>query len=200
MRCGQTEAIFLSDLGRLDEALALYRRLVDDPPAGESPAARAVLLTNYGGDLVRAGRLSEARAVYARAIDLLTKTGQTHLLMRVREGLSNIAVRENRLEEALAMKISLRPDFKALSILSEDVIHELGIAEVYVKLGRSSDAASICRDLLPRLDGASLHREAAKALAYLVEAERDLDVERLGRVRQFLRRLEDDEDLQWSAA
>jgi tetratricopeptide (TPR) repeat protein len=200
VRCGQTEAILLSDLGRLDEALVVYQRLVDDPPPGESLAARAVLLTNYGADLVRSNRLKEARSVYARAIDLLTKTGQTKLLMRVREGLSNIAVRENRLTEALAMKIALRPEFQALLIPSEDVIHELGIAEVYIMLGRSTDAAEICRALLPRLEAASLHREAAKALAYLVEAERDLDVERVGRVRQFIRRLGDGEDLQWSAA
>ena len=187
VRCGQSEAVFLSDLGRLDEAIALYRRLVDHPPAGESPAARAVLLMNYGADLVRSDRLPEARAVYARAIDLLTKTGQTKHLMRVREGLSNIAARENRLEEALA-------------ILSEDVVHELGIAELCIRLGRSSEAAAICRDLLRRVEGASLHGEAAKALAYLVEAERELDVERLGRVRQFIRRLESGEELRWSAA
>jgi len=200
VRCGQTEAVLLSDLDRLDEALALYRRLVEHPPAGESPAARAVLLMNYGADLVSAGRLAEARSTYARAIELLTKTGQMRLLMRVREGLSNIAVRENRLEEGLAMKIALRPDFRALSILSEDVMHELGIAELQIRLGRSADAATICRSLLSRIEGAHLHREAAKALAYLVEAERDLDVERIGRVRQFIRRVEAGEDLRWSAA
>jgi hypothetical protein len=120
--------------------------------------------------------------------------------MRVREGLSKIAVQENRLEEALAMKISLRPDFKALSILWEEVNLELEIAELYLKLGRSQEAASICRSILPSLEGASLPQEGAKALAYLVEAERELDVERLGRVRQFLRRLENSEDVQWSAA
>lgn len=200
VRSGQSEAVLLSDLGRLDEALALYRRLVDHPPAGESPSARAVLLTNYGADLVRAGRLSEARSVYARAIELLTRTGQSKSLMRVREGLSNIAMRENRLEEALAIKIALRPDFRALSIPSEDVVHELGIAELYIRLGRASDAAAICRDLLPRAEDAKLHREAAKALSYLVEAERELDLERLGRVRQFIRRLDNGEDLRWSAA
>jgi tetratricopeptide (TPR) repeat protein len=200
VRCGQVEAIVLSDLGRRDEALALYRRLIDDPLAGESRAARALLLMNYGGELGLARRFSEARSVYARAIDLLAKTGQTRYLMRVREGLSKIAVQENRLEEALAMKIALRPDFKALSILWEEVILELEIAELYLKLGRSAEAASICRAILPNLEGASLPQEAAKALAYLVEAERELDVERLGRVRQFLRRLENSEDVQWSAA
>jgi tetratricopeptide (TPR) repeat protein len=200
VRCGQTEAVLLSDLDRLDEALALYRQLVEHPPAGESPSARAVLLMNYGTDLVRAGRLPDARATYARAIELLTKTGQPRFLMRVREGLSNIAIQENRLEEGLAMKIALRPDFQALSILSEDVIHELGIAELYIQLGRSADAAAICRGLLSRIEGAELHREAAKALAYLVEAERDLDVERVGRVRQFIRRVEDGADLRWTAA
>ena len=135
LRCGQTEAIFLSDLGRLDEALALYRRLVDDPPAGESPAARAV----SSDQLRRRSRAAPAAfprrgAVYARAIDLLTKTGQTHLLMRVREGLSNIAVRENRLEEALAMKISLRPRLQAsLRSCPRTSSTKLGIAEVYTR-------------------------------------------------------------------
>ena len=200
VRCGQVEAIVLSDLGRRDEALSLYRRLIDDPLAGESPSARALLLMNYGGELGLARRFAEARSVYARAIDLLAKTGQSKYLMRVREGLSKIAVQENRLEEALAMKISLRPDFKALSILWEEVNLELEIAELYIKLGRSSEAASICRAILPSLEGASLPQEAAKALAYLVEAERELDVERLGRVRQFLRRLENSVDVQWSAA
>jgi len=74
------------------------------------------------------------------------------------------------------------------------------IAELLLRLRRPGEAADVCRGLVPRAEETGLAREAARALAYLSEAERELDLARLGQVRQFLRRIERGENPVWSAA
>ena len=199
-RCRQVEAVLVSHLGRPEEAVALYRKILEDTRLGDDRALHANLLMNYAADLVRSGQLEEGRRVYVRASGLLKSTGQERMLFRVRAGLSGIAERENHLEAALAMKIELRADYRALSIPWEEIQHELDIAELLLKLDRGAEAAAICRALLPRIDGLGFQREAAKAVAYLAEAEKEVDLGRIGRVRAFLRRLEGGENIRWSAA
>ena len=199
-RCRQVEAVLVSDLGKPEEAVELYRRILEDTRLGDDRALHASLLTNYGYDLARSGQLDEARRVYARASALLKSTGQESMLFRVRTGLADIAERENRLEEAFAMRVALRADYRALSIPWEEIQHELNIAELLLKLGRGVEAAEICRGLLPRIEALGFQREAGQAVAYLAEAEKEVDLARVGRVRDFLRRLEAGEDLRWSAA
>ncbi len=199
-RCRQAEAVLLSELGSPDMAIGVYEELISETSPGDDVALHARLMTNYGTDLVRSGRLSEAKATYARALDLLKIAGLQKVAFRVRAGLAEIAEREGRLEDALALKIALRTDFKSNSIVWEEVYQELGIAELLIKLGRVSEAAAICRALVPLTERHGFALEAAKALEYLGEAERELDLARLGRVVQFVRRLESGEDARWSAA
>jgi hypothetical protein len=122
------------------------------------------------------------------------------MIFRVRTGLAAIAEREDRLEEALAMRIELRADFKSLSIPWEEIQHELNIAELLLKLDRRGEAGEICRTLLPRIEAFGFQREAARAIAFLAEAEKGVELGQIVRVREFLRRLEGGEDLRWSAA
>ncbi|HKB70802.1 MAG TPA: tetratricopeptide repeat protein [Thermoanaerobaculia bacterium] len=199
-RCRQVEAVLVSDLGRPEEAVALYREILEDARLGEDRAVHATLLTNYGVDLVRTGRLEEARRIYGRAEALLKSTGQEGRLMRVRCGLADLARAEGRLEEALDSMIALREGFRALSIPWEEIQFELNIAEVLLELDRAVEAREICRVLRPRIDALGFQREAGRAIAYLAAAEQELNLSRIGRVRIFLRRLENGEDLRWSAA
>jgi len=199
-RCRQAEALLVSDLGDPREAVRLYRRILEDTRLGDDRALHANLLMNYGLDLVRSGELDEARRVYVRASVLLKSTGQESMLFRVRIGLAGIAEQENRLEEALEMRVALRAEYPALSIPWEEIQLELHIAEVLLKLGRGSEAAAICAALLPRIEALGLEREAARAVAFLAAAEKAIDLASVGRVRDFLRRLEAGEVLRWSAA
>ncbi len=199
-RCRQAEALLVSDLGDPREAVRLYRGILEDTRLGDDRALHANLLMNYGLDLVRSDELDEARRVYVRASALLKSTGQEAMLSRVRVGLAGIAERENRFEEALDMLVALRADYRARSIPWEEIQLELNIAELLLKLGRGSEAAAICAGLIPRIEPLGLDREAAKAVACLAEAEKPVDLAGVGRVRDFLRRLEAGEDLRWSAA
>jgi tetratricopeptide (TPR) repeat protein len=199
-RCRQAEAVLVSDLGKPEEAVRLYRRILDDTRLGDDRTLHANLLMNYAADLVRSGELAEGRRVYIRASALLQSTGQQSMLFRVRVGLAGVAEGENRLEEALAMRIDLRADFRALSIPWEEIQHELNIAELLLKLDRGGEAGEICRALLPKIEALGFEREAARAVAFLAEAEKTVDLGEIGRVREFLRRLESGEDVRWTAA
>jgi len=199
-RCRQAEALLVSDLGDPRGAVRLYRRILEDTRLGDDRALHANLLMNYGLDLMRCGELEEARRVYLRSSALLKSTGQEAMLSRVRIGLAGIAERENRLEEALEMRFALRADYRTLSIPWEEIQLELDVAVLLLKLDRGAEAAAICAALLPRIESLGLEREAAKAVAYLAEAQESVDLAGVGRVRDFLRRLEAGEDLCWSAA
>jgi tetratricopeptide (TPR) repeat protein len=199
-RCRQVEAVLVSHVGRPEEAVELYRQILEDTRLGDDRAVHATLLMNYAADLVESGRLDDARRVYVRASALLESTGQESMLFRVRSGIASIAEREGRVEEALAMRLELRTDFRALGIAFEEVEHELRIAELLLKLDRRVEASGICRALLPRIEALGLEREGAKAIAFLTEADTGVDLVRIGRVRAFFRRLESGEDVRWSAA
>jgi len=200
VRCQLVEAVLLTELGRPEEALVIDRALLDDAGMRKDESLYGTFLVNYGSDLLRVGRFAESRSIFARAIEVVRKTGQEHLLFRVRSGLAQIAVKEGRLEEALALNIALRPEYRGLSVVWEQILHELDIAELLLRLRRPDEAADVCRGLVPRAKETGLAREAARALAYLSEAERELDLARLGQVRQFLRRIERGENPVWSAA
>ncbi|HET7453051.1 MAG TPA: tetratricopeptide repeat protein [Thermoanaerobaculia bacterium] len=199
-RCRQVEAVLVSHLGRPEEAVELYRQILEDTRLGDDRAVHATLLMNYAADLVESGRLDDARRVYVRASALLESTGQESMLFRVRSGIASIAEREGRVEAALAMRLELRADFRALGIAFEEVEHELRIAELLLKLDRRSEASDLCRALLPRIEAQGLEREGAKAIAFLTEADAGVDLVRIGRVRDFFRRLENGEDVHWPAA
>jgi tetratricopeptide (TPR) repeat protein len=199
-RCRQVEAILVSELGNPDSSIAIYRELIAETSPGRDAQLHAQLLTNYGADLARAGRSKEARAIYARALDLLEKTGLGEQAFRIRAGLARIAEQEGKREEALAMKIAMRADVRLIAIPWEEIIHELEIARLYLELGREAQAAEICRALLPRAQELGFEKETANALAYLEEAEREIDLARLDRVVRFARRRQAGEDIRWSAA
>ncbi len=200
LRCRQAEAILVSHLGDPAGAVRLYREILENTRLGDDRALHATLLMNYGADLVRSGKLDEARRVYVRAAALLESTGQDRMLFRVESGLASLAEEENRIEEALAMRIGLRPAFLALSIPWEEIQHELNVAQLLLKLDRAPEAAGICRALLPRIEAFGFHEEAARAVSFLTAAENLPDLGQIGRVRRFLRRLENGEDVRWSAA
>jgi len=199
-RCRQVEAVLVSELGNPERAIGMYRELIAETSPGRDARLHARLLTNYGSDLARAGRSSEAKAIYTRALDLLQRTGLDDQTFRIRAGLSRIAESEGRLEDALAMNVAMRPDVRAVAVPWEEVIHELEIARLYLELGREAEAAKICRDLVPRAEELGLEKETADALAYLTETEREPGLTRIDRVVRFARRRHEGEDVRWSAA
>ena len=198
-RCRIARAVILSDLGQPQEAISVYEELLarGERELEDSRVLSRVYL-NLGLDLIRTNRLNEAKRIYARAADLFRKTGESSLFVRMRAGLAEIAAREGRYQDCYDIGVKLRKSFRSQNLGWDEVQTELRIASALLHLGRNAEAAEICRELLPRIEELGLSLEAVRAVAYLTEAE--LDLERLEKVSRFLGRVEKGEDLRWSAA
>jgi tetratricopeptide (TPR) repeat protein len=198
--CQVIRAVALSDLGRPEEAVEIYRDLLRRGTAESNPRLVTKVHVNLLTDLVFAGRLTEARAAAARATELIRKTGPDSLLRNVRVSLARIALKEGRLAEALKMFRALAGEARSGGLSWNEVQTELTIAEIQLRLGRSQEAVSVCRDALSRARQLGLPAEATRALAFLGEAEADLDLAKVVRVQEFLRQAERAAGLAWSAA
>jgi tetratricopeptide (TPR) repeat protein len=198
--CQIYRAVIYSEMEQPGRSVEIYRSILAEGCLGQEARLLASAHINLAADLVAADRLSEARSAYASTIDHLKKNGMENLLFRVRAGLAEIAVREQKLEDALEIHVQLRPEFRSRNLAWDIVDEELKIAELYLKLERHAEAADTCRALLPVVQAAGLDREAQRAVNYLVEAEGRVNVFELRRVRKFVRGVEKGVTQAWSAA
>lgn len=198
-RCRIVRAVILADLGRPEEAIPIYEDLL---ARGERELEDARLLgtlhLNLGSDLVLTNRLHEAKRAYARAAEIARRTGGQGMLLRLRAGLAEIAVREGRYEDAYEIALDLREHFRSANLGWDEIQTELRIVEALLRLGREAEAAETCRKILPRIHELGLPIEAARAVEYLTEAE--LSPANLEKVSRFLARAKRDDRQRWSAA
>jgi len=199
-RSKMLEALVLSDADRAKEALPIYDELLGEPWPDEDRVLEAVCAHNYAYDLVLAGELSRVKPAVARATDLLRKTGQEHMLFRVRIAIADLAMAEGRLTEALDLNLRLRKEFATRALPWEEVQREVRIAELQIRLGRSEEARATCTALVARARELDLPEEASRALAYLAEAGDTLSLAPLVRVAGFLKERSRNPEATWNAA
>jgi tetratricopeptide (TPR) repeat protein len=182
-------AIILSDSGVSEKALPIYEELMADPAAVGDAPLNALLHLSLAYELVLTGEIARAKTIYARAANLLKKSGQESLLFRIRVGLSDIAQAEGRIEEALDLNLQLRPVFRERRLPWDEVRRELWIVRQLLELGRFEEAREACVALARRAGELSLTEETLRALTYLASAEHELNLEEVGRVQDDLRRI-----------
>jgi tetratricopeptide (TPR) repeat protein len=197
-RCRIMKAVIVADLGGQEEAIRIYEELLARESDLEDPRLVGMIYLNLGSDLIDVDRLADAKRAYARAVEILRKTGETARLARLRSGLAKMAAREGRYEDACEIAISLRSSFRSSNLGWDEIHLELRIADFLLHLGRSAEAAEVCRNLLPRIRELGLSAEAERAVEYLTQSE--LDLERVAKVTRFLERVEKGEDARWSVA
>lgn len=193
-------AILLSDGGSPEEALPIYEELLRSPDMVADPRIYALLHLSLANDLVFTGDTGRARIVYARAAGLLKKTGQEDRLFRIRVGLADIAYREGRTKDALAINLRLRPVFRERRLPWGEVRRELWIVRQLLELGRFEEARGLCATLAGRAEELCLREEARRALSYLARADRELSVESIARVQGDLERISRGGASGWSIA
>ncbi|MGH9443384.1 MAG: hypothetical protein ACRD16_14050 [Thermoanaerobaculia bacterium] len=198
-RCRIVRAVILASLGKPEESIPVYEDLL---ARGERELEDARLLgiihLNLGSDLIQANRLTEAKKSYARAAEILRRTGESARLVSLRAGLSTIAMREGRYQEAYEIALDLRKHFRSKNLGWDEIHTELRIVEALLRLGRETEAAETCRAILPRVRELGLPAESARAAAYLTEA--NLSLARLEKVSRFFERAKRDDAVLWNAA
>lgn len=193
-------AILLFDGGQPETALPLQEVLLGDKNIIDDLPIYALLHLSYANNLVFTGSLERAKTFYAKAAVLLKKTNQEDQLFRVRVGLADIAQREGRIRDALALNVELRSEFRKRHLPWDEVRRELWIVRELLELERFADAGQTCKALAQRAQELSLSDEALRALAYLADAERALTIDRVAEVEERFRRIARGSLTDWPAA
>lgn len=187
-RCKTVRAILLSNAGHPEDAVPLYEELLRPGGPALEDSLRAILYQDLAYDLVLTNRLSEAKAAYARAARLYRKTHQEDLLFRVRIGVAEIAYKEGRLEDALALNEALRPQLRARHLRWDAIQRELRIAELQIKLGRTREARGTCEAILPEAGEVGLADEVLQTLETLDSTDEQASLSKLASMQEYLRR------------
>jgi len=198
-RCRIVRAVILADLGNPEMAIPIYEELLGRGEAElEDERLLGTVFLNLGSDLISTNRFPEAKRLYARAAEILRRTGEHKRLLSLRAGLATIAAREGRYQDAYDIALDLRENFRSRNLGWDEIRTELRIVEALLHLGREAEAVETCRKILPRIQELGLSVEAARAVEYLTEA--DLSLSRLEKVSRFLDRFRRGDTQRWSAA
>jgi TolB-like protein/DNA-binding winged helix-turn-helix (wHTH) protein/Flp pilus assembly protein TadD len=170
----------LRTLGRLDEAIEVYKEVVALDPL------RARTYSSLGGQLYCAGRYGEANAMLQKALELNPKKEQDHLL------LGQILLAQGRPEQALT-EIEQEPS---------EIWKLVGKALAYHSLGRRQDSDAALQQLIAthQQDGAmqvaqvyAFRGESDKAFEWLERAYRQRDGGLMSlKINPLLKRLHQD--------
>jgi len=193
-------AILIFDGGDPRSSLPLFETLQHDPALQDDKPIFAVLHLSLANNLVFVGNLARAKSIYAKAVGLLKATHQEDKMFRVRVGLADIAEREGRIQDALSINLSLRPEFLRRHLPWDEVRRELWIVRDLLALGRYAEARATCEQLVPRARDLSLGDEAIRALTYLAEAQEALDDEAVNAIEQDLTQIARGNPTRWSVA
>ncbi len=198
-RCRIVRAVILADLGRRQDAIRIYEGLLARGGAElEDARLLGTIHLNLGSDLIHVNRLAEAKREYAKAAEIIRRTGELRKLVSIRAGLVEVARLEERYQAVYDIGIQLRADYRSQNLGWDEIRIELRIAEALLHLGREAEARKACGKILPRIHELGLSAEAARAVEYLTEAE--LSFASLEKVSRFFDRHRKDDTQRWSAA
>lgn len=157
------QAELAEDQGRLAEAEKLLRHALAESRGRSGETARALLLLRLGRVLVRRERHAEARSLLERVIPVLDASDAEAMAAGARFLLANVALHENRLEEALglhhkALEVRRRHDRPKLIGVS---LSALGA--VTLELGRYTEALAFYREAEERFRAADDREETSFA-------------------------------------
>jgi tetratricopeptide (TPR) repeat protein len=143
-------------------------------------------LNNRSMALSRLGRFDEARASYARALNLALKQGSHSLLQQVRNGLAEMDFRRGRFDRALAAFSDLWKEAVRAGFDNEAVFAHLYVAECLGRLGREADMAGSIRTLREAQKPNPFAPSPAMEELFACLDQGSLDADLVRHVREFL--------------
>jgi len=172
--------------GHTDRALPYFDQAVAalDPVADERPLMATLI--NRAMTLSRLERYAEARATYARVLNMALKGNMKAFVQVIRDGLAEMDFRRGRYERALAAFSDLWKEAVRAGFDNQAVCAHLYVAECLGRLGREAEMAESIHTL----------REAQKPNPFAPSPAMDelfacldqgaLDADLVGHVREFL--------------
>jgi len=166
-------------LSHLENAMAGF-----DPERDVRPYLAA--LNNRSMALSRLGRFQEARASYARALNLALKQRSHSLLHQVRNGLAEMDFRRGRYVRALAGFSELWKDAVRAGFENEAIFAHLYVAECLGRLEREAEMAESIHTLREAQKPNPFAPSPAMEELFACLDQGTLDADLVGHVREFL--------------
>ncbi|MGZ5446420.1 MAG: tetratricopeptide repeat protein [Thermoanaerobaculia bacterium] len=176
------------DVGRLDEALVLWRAIIADARAADDLITTAQALSNLGLCFYKLKQPAEAATVLGEAITIYEELGDEVNLPRIRRTLAHIDRESGRWESALSTLLRARAewDAKGCSLSGGEVA--LDIAEMLIEAGDIAGAIGLLEPLPRQFAEAGHAQNAIAAAAFLRQAvgERRATTKTVQHVKRFV--------------
>lgn len=162
-------AAVLIRAGRLREGVELLQHIESQI---KDPATRFGTIQNIGVAYAHMGEFDKAFEFLRQAVTFVTYSGAATETARMRLTIGGILMQKKRFDEALDTLRNAEAEFIRLGMSEEAVLAGLSQAELFLALGKNSDAAAICRRIYDelRLAGLDKTQRAVVAVAFLHEA------------------------------
>ncbi len=158
------------DEGRLAEAESALREALEESRKGRGKQVQALLLLRLARLLVRRERFAEGRELLESVLPILEDAGATALAASARFHLANIALHQNRLDEALALHGQALEMRRRLDRPRPVGMSLSALGAVALQMGRYTEALSCYREAEQVFSTAGEEEQAAFALIGLGRA------------------------------
>ncbi len=162
------------DEGRLAEAEAALRRALDESRKSRGKPVQALLLLRLARLLVRRERFAEARELLDQVLPILEEAGATALAASAQFHLANIALHENRLDDALELHGRALAARRRLERAKPVGMSLSALGAVALQMGRYTEALSCYQEAEQVFSATGEEDQAAFALIGLGRAYRRL--------------------------
>lgn len=186
---GRAEAALGSTLaqkGDFARALPHLERAVETLDASAEPQRVSMTLNNKATTLMRANRFDEARATFARALNLARRHGFASHVWFVRTGLAELDFRRGAYRRALRAFAEIVSEASTLASKSEIAFSRLYVAECHARLGSYGPMATAIEALRRERQANPFVPSPALGELFISLDKGTIDADLIAHVREYL--------------
>ena len=176
----------LGQRGDAHRALGCFDRALEflDPESDSRPLT--MVLNNRAHTLARLGRLDEARATFARALNLARRHGYKSSVFFVRTGLADLDFRRGQYARALRAFIDLSREAGEIGAPMQVLFARLYVAECHARLGSYGPMATEVEGLRRERQANRFSPSPALGELFVCLDQGTIDADLIAHVREYL--------------
>lgn len=163
-----TEAGMIFEAGNIEDALAMWIELEQDPDLDD--LGRLHVSHNIGTAYAELRQPEKAADYLRRCIPVYEMFGMETDRARARWMLGHALVASGSTREAIPTLRQTWREFEQLDLIADAGLVALELAEAMLTIGQSEEVPAICRDLIAQFTRAGMTSRAITALSFLREA------------------------------